>query len=63
MSKSFQETLPLTLFVYPVRADAALPPEFTATSTRPTAPLSMDPAAIEAGAQKWIAAWTDLMVR
>lgn len=63
ISKKFQETLPLTLFVNPVRSDATLPQEFIDFSVQPKRPLTMAPAAIETGARNWIAVWTDLMVR
>ena len=63
ISKKFQETLPLSLFVNPVRSDATLPQEFIDFSVQPKFPLTMTPAAIETGAKNWIAIWTDLMVR
>jgi thiamine transport system substrate-binding protein len=63
VSKQFQELLPLTLFVYPARTEAALPPEFTAFAVRPTNPLSVAPAEIEKNAQGWISTWTDLVLR
>jgi thiamine transport system substrate-binding protein len=63
VSKGFQETLPLTLFVNPARTDAALPPEFVEFSTVIESPLTMSPVEIQAGSKEWIAAWTDLMVR
>lgn len=63
ISKEFQETLPLTLFVYPARTDAAVPPEFTEFSVRPADPLELPAADIDANAQDWIAEWTDLVVR
>lgn len=63
ISKEFQETLPLTLFVYPARTDAAVPAEFTAFAIRPKDPLAVSPMEIEANSQDWINEWTDIVVR
>jgi len=62
VSKDFQEVLPLTLFVYPARTDAAVPPEFDQYSVRPTNPLAVSPADIEANSKAWIDTWTDIVV-
>src|SRR3954454_5655166 len=63
VSKQFQEVLPLTLFVYPARTDATLPPEFQDYAVRPAAPLSVSPADIESNSKAWIDTWTDIVVR
>ena len=63
VSKAFQEVLPLTLYVYPVRNGAAVPPEFTKWAVRPSHPLSVPPADIEKNSKDWISTWTDLVVR
>jgi thiamine transport system substrate-binding protein len=63
VSKQFQELLPLTLFVYPARTDAVLPPEFTEFAVRPTDLATVSPADIEANSKDWIEEWTDIVVR
>ncbi len=63
VSKAFQEVLPLTLYVYPVRNGAVLPPEFTKWAVRPANPLSVPPVDIEKNSKAWISTWTDLVVR
>ncbi len=63
VSKEFQELLPLTLFVYPARTDAAVPQEFTDYAVRPDDPLTVSPADIEANSADWISTWTDIVVR
>lgn len=63
VSKTFQEVLPLTLYVYPVRNGADVPPEFTKWAVRPSNPLSVPPADIEKNSKDWISTWTDLVVR
>jgi thiamine transport system substrate-binding protein len=63
ISKSFQEVLPLTLFVYPARTEAAVPPEFTQYAVRPTKPFVVSPADIEAKSSGWITTWTQIVVK
>lgn len=63
VSKGFQETLPLTLFVYPSRVDAVLPQEFSDYTVRPTDSLTVTPAEIESKSKVWISTWTDTVVR
>ncbi|MCU1397412.1 MAG: putative thiamine transporter thiamine-binding protein [Acidimicrobiales bacterium] len=63
VSKEFQDTMPLTLYVYPVRDDASVPAEFTEYAVRPTGLPTVSPADIEAHAKDWINAWTDITVR
>jgi thiamine transport system substrate-binding protein len=56
----FQEDVPSQMFVYPVRPDATLPDWFGAP---PVTPMDMDPATIEANRDRWIAEWTDVVLR
>jgi thiamine transport system substrate-binding protein len=63
VSKEFQEVLPLSLFVYPVRDGVAVPPEFDRWAVRPTKPWTVAPADIEQHSEAWINTWTDLVVR
>jgi thiamine transport system substrate-binding protein len=63
LSERFQEDVPLTMFVFPALAAAALPPEFVAHTTVPAAPLTMDPAAIEANRARWVEEWASIVLR
>lgn len=63
ITKEFQEILPLTLFVYPTRTDAALPAEFVQFALRPADPLTVEAGAIEANSKDWIIEWTDIVLR
>lgn len=63
LSRTFQEDLPLQMFVYPVLPDAELPPLFGEFAETPADPAAVDPAAIEANREAWIEAWTDVMLR
>jgi thiamine transport system substrate-binding protein len=58
-----QAELPLAMYVYPARADVALPEVFARHALVPTNPLSLDPAVIDAGREAWIAEWTDIVLR
>ena len=53
----FQADLPLTLFVNPANTTVELPQVFTDFAVQPTAPLSIDPAEIEANRTTWLEAW------
>jgi thiamine transport system substrate-binding protein len=57
----FQEDIPANMFVYPARPDAALPPEFDAPPDPST--TTIDPDTIEANRERWLAEWTDVVLR
>ena len=63
VSARFQQALPLTLFVYPIRTDVTLPQEFVDYSIRPEQPLTISPADIESKSRDWIGTWTALVLR
>lgn len=53
----FQADLPLTLFVNPANTTVELPKVFTDFAATPDAPLTMDPAQIEANRTTWLEEW------
>ncbi len=63
LSRRFQEDIPLSMFVFPVRPDAALPPEFIEWAVVPDNPLELAPEEIEANRERWLDAWTRIVVR
>jgi thiamine transport system substrate-binding protein len=63
LSKRFQEDIPLQMFVFPARTDAALPPEFEKFAVVPESPLELPPEEIEANRERWVDEWTDVVVR
>ena len=63
LSKRFQEDIPLQMFVFPARTDAAVPPEFARFAVVPEQPLELPPAEIEANRERWVEEWTDIVVR
>jgi thiamine transport system substrate-binding protein len=58
LSRSFQEDIPLNMFVFPANQDAALPPEFLQYTAVPALPLTVDPDAVEQNRDRWIEEWT-----
>jgi thiamine transport system substrate-binding protein len=63
LSKRFQEDIPLQMYVFPARTDAALPPEFERFAVVPAHPLELPPTQIDANREKWVDQWTDIVVR
>jgi thiamine transport system substrate-binding protein len=63
LGKSFQEDMPLNMYVYPVIPNAALPDEFTKFAVVPTTSLSLSPSDIAANRDKWIDQWTNVVLR
>jgi thiamine transport system substrate-binding protein len=60
LSVPFQETIPLTWFVYPINEEAALPPEFVENTAVPTDPVQMDPATIDENREQWLEEWSEI---
>jgi thiamine transport system substrate-binding protein len=63
LSKTFQEDVPLSMFVFPVSREAALPPEFEQYAVVADAPLGLAPDVIEANRERWVDEWTRIVVR
>lgn len=61
ISERFQREVPMNLFVFPANDDVELDPAFVRYAAIPDAPLSLDPAAIDANRADWIDAWTRLV--
>lgn len=60
LSVDFQETIPLTWFVFPANQDATLPPEFVEHTTIPADPVHFDPATIEQNRERWLDQWAEI---
>jgi len=63
LSPTFQADVPLTMFVFPVRTDVALPEVFATHAVLPERPLSMAPERIDAGREDWIARFATTVLR
>ena len=62
LSRTFQQDMPLQMYVYPVVKSAQLPPVFKQWAVVPAHPYTMSPAAISAGRDQWIKEWTAIVV-
>lgn len=62
LSTTFQEDLPLQMFVFPVNPDAELDPVFEQFLFVPENPVSLDPAEIAEHREDWISAWRDVVL-
>lgn len=60
---TFQEDLPLQMFVYPVNENASLPDIFVEFSEVPEVSGSVDYEDIEANRETWIEAWAETVLR
>ena len=63
LSKTFQEDIPLNMFVFPANEQAQLPEVFTEWAQIPDEPVRGDAAAIETNRETWLEAWTEVVLR
>ena len=63
LSRRFQEDVPLSMFVFPVNRDAALPAAFEEHAVVPRSPLELAPDEIEANRERWVDEWTRIVLR
>jgi thiamine transport system substrate-binding protein len=63
LSPTFQEDIPLHMFVYPANSRADVGELFQTWATVPEAPVQLSPEGISAHREEWIEAWTDVMLR
>ncbi len=63
LDTSFQEDIPLHMFVFPANENAALPDVFARFAVIPEHPAQVDPAAIEANRETWVEQWTETVLR
>ncbi len=63
LGQSFQEDLPLQMFVFPVNKEAVLPDVFLAYAQIPEQPASLESELIQANRESWVEAWTETVLR
>jgi len=63
LSRAFQEDLPLQMYVFPARRDAALPQLFADFATVAQEPAVLSAEAIDEGREGWISAWLEVIAR
>ncbi|MCH8984427.1 MAG: thiamine ABC transporter substrate-binding protein [Acidobacteria bacterium] len=61
LSVEFQETIPLTWFVFPANTTTPLPEEFVIHTVLPESPAQMDPERIARNRDRWISQWVSVM--
>lgn len=61
LSPTFQEDIPLTMFVFPAVAATPLPAVFTEHAEVSDSPATIDAAEIAVNRERWIQEWTDLL--
>jgi len=59
---SFQESMPLSLFVFPINKKATLPDLFIKFAVTPKTPLTLDPSEIEKNRDSWLSSWRDIIL-
>lgn len=62
LAKEFQESMPLTLFVFPINKDAVLPEIFEKFAVRAANPLTITPEKIESNREAWLDTWRNLFL-
>ena len=63
LSPTFQEDMPLQMFVFPVNPEALLPPEFIDYLEIPESTAYVSPEDIAAHRSDWIAAWNETVLK
>jgi thiamine transport system substrate-binding protein len=62
LGKKFQESMPLSLFVFPVNPNAKLPDLFIKFAVRAKTPLTISPQDIEKNRENWLKEWRALLL-
>ncbi len=63
LGKTFQEDIPLNMWVYPANSTASLPEVFTKFSIAPQNPATVSPQEIQSNRENWIEAWTQTVLQ
>ncbi|MBT7152770.1 MAG: thiamine ABC transporter substrate-binding protein [Deltaproteobacteria bacterium] len=63
LDTSFQEDIPLQMFVFPSNRTARLPEVFTRHTVSAESPIMMSPVKIASERENWIEAWTETVLR
>ncbi len=62
LGTTFQQDIPLNMFVYPANSDAQLPETFENFGALADEPLTMTPAEIEANREAWTEQWVEIVL-
>lgn len=61
LGKTFQESMPLSLFVFPTNEQARLPEVFERFAVRASDPLTIDPSTIASNRTAWLSTWQTIV--
>jgi len=62
LTPTFQQEIPLSMFVFPALESAELPQEFVDHATLAESPHVLDPAEIEANRDAWVDRWVEIVL-
>ncbi len=62
LSDSFQADIPMQMFMYPVYPDVQVPMEFSQYAILAEQPANLSPELISANRERWIQAWSEVML-
>ncbi len=62
LQETFQEDMPLNMFVFPVNENASLPDVFVEWATIPDESLTLSPEEIQANREGWIRTWSETVL-
>lgn len=63
ISEPVQADVPLSMFVFPARADVELPPVFEQFAAKVPSPLQIDAAEVAGSLAEWLQTWSEVMGR
>jgi thiamine transport system substrate-binding protein len=63
LGKNFQEDIPLQMFMYPIVSNTSLPQVYVQYAQTASEPALMDPATIAQNRDRWIADWTNTVLK
>jgi thiamine transport system substrate-binding protein len=63
LSEPFQADVALSMFVFPARDGTALPEVFTRFAAVPPEPLALAPEVVAENRDRWVEAWTEVVLR
>ena len=63
LSPAVQADLPLSMFVFPARANSPLPEVFTKFATKVPNPLQLPATVVDANLKTWLNQWDEVMNR
>ena len=63
LDTTFQEDIPLYMFMFPANQNATLPEVFARFAVIPEHPAEVDYADVEANREAWVEAWTEMVLR